>query len=70
MTFHCQDASPVVTCGTGSNTGSYTTPSLSDHPHTFRLYATDAVGNTSPTVEFSWTIDTVSPLVTINGPPS
>ena len=70
VTFHCQvDARPVDTCGTGSNTGSYTTPNLSDGQHTFRVYATDAVGNTSPSSEFSWTIDTVSPLVTINGPP-
>ena len=71
VTFHCQvDGNPVVTCGSGSSTGSYTTPSLSDGVHTFSVNATDAAGNTSETETFTWTIDTVNPLVTITDGPA
>jgi hypothetical protein len=42
-------------------------------PHTFRVEATDAAGNTGSTTH-AWTIqmapDTTAPLVTISGPPS
>lgn len=71
VTFHCQvDALAVETCGVNSNSGSYTTPTLSDGSHTFRVYATDAAGNTGDAESFTWTIDTVSPLVTISNGPS
>lgn len=45
---------------------------LSDGPHTFRVRATDAAGNTDPTpAERSWTVDTVAPDTAIlSGPPT
>lgn len=37
--------------------------------HQLQVRAVDSAGNTSGTVNYNWTIDTVAPVVTVNGPP-
>ncbi len=60
--------SATVTCqvDTGSQvpcpSGSYTTPTLGEGPHTFTVRATDAAMNTGSAV-YSWKIDTTAPSV-------
>jgi hypothetical protein len=44
---------------------------LGDGPHTFRVRANDAVGNTGAEATYGWTVDTAAPVATIgSGPPS
>ena len=58
-TVTCQvDAGSQVPCPSGS----YTTPTLGEGPHTFTVRATDAATNTGSVV-YSWTIDTTPPKV-------
>jgi len=73
-TFQCQiDAAPFVAC----NSGSFTTPTLADGGHTFRVMAKDAAGNedASPasrafTVSTAPPPDTTPPPVSIDSAPS
>ncbi|MGH3045764.1 MAG: OmpL47-type beta-barrel domain-containing protein [Gaiellaceae bacterium] len=44
---------------------------LADGPHTFRVRATDAAGNTDATpAAFTWTVDTAAPQTTIDSSPA
>jgi hypothetical protein len=62
--FDCKlDAASFGPC---SSPKTYT---AGDGPHTFRVRATDAAGNTRE-ASYAWTIDTVAPIVTITGKPS
>jgi large repetitive protein len=62
--FDCKlDAASFGPC---SSPKAYT---AGDGPHTFRVRATDAAGNTRE-ASYAWTIDTVAPIVTITGKPS
>lgn len=56
------DGSPVNCAGTSRS-------DLLDGNHTFAAQATDAAGNVGPTATRTWTVDTVAPVVTINGSP-
>jgi hypothetical protein len=62
----------VIDAGTPSacDSGAFTAPSLSEGPHTFSVFATDAVGNadTSPATR-EFTIDTVAPSAEITKQP-
>jgi hypothetical protein len=64
--FECKlDGDAFETCVSGK---SYS--GLGDGNHSFQVRATDAAGNTEPTpASFSWTIDTVNPVVTITAAP-
>ncbi|MBX7253381.1 MAG: SMP-30/gluconolactonase/LRE family protein [Candidatus Promineofilum sp.] len=42
---------------------------LADGPHTFRVRATDAAGNTGPTAERAFTVDSAAPSVSIDTHP-
>lgn len=65
-TFQCQvDGSVAFTACTSM----YTAPTLADGMHTFRVRATDPVGNTGPEATYTWTIDTMAPTVTITSGP-
>lgn len=65
-TFQCQvDGTVTFT----SCTSIYTSPTLADGAHVFRVKATDPVGNTGPEATYSWTIDTMPPAVTITSGP-
>ncbi len=65
-TFQCQldDAAPTA-C---TSPVSYT--SLGDGNHTVKVRSTDPAGNTSEWVTRSWSVDTVTPVTTINAGPS
>ena len=65
-TFECQlDGQTFSTCASPQV---YPGP-LADGPHTFRVRATDQAGNRDLTeASRAWTIDTVAPTLTINGP--
>ncbi len=66
--FTCQlDSQPATAC---TSPQSYT--GLSDGPHTFTVFATDAAGNADPSpATDTWTIDTAAPVATITaGPPN
>jgi large repetitive protein len=43
---------------------------LADGPHTFRVRARDAAGNPGAATTYSWTVDTVNPVVTIAAGPA
>ncbi len=64
-TFECQmDSDPFATC-----TSPWPYTNLSDGPHTFRVRATDAAGNTGPTAERAFTVDSAAPSVSIDTHP-
>ncbi len=64
--FTCRlDGGTAVACATPQ---SYT--DLSDGPHTFAVFATDAAGNADASAATdTWTIDTVAPVTTITAAP-
>ena len=68
VSFQCQlDSGSFLPCATPPGQD-YS--SLTNAAHTFTLKGTDAAGN-SITKPFTWTVDTVNPVVTITaGPPS
>jgi hypothetical protein len=68
VSYQCQlDSGGFVPCATPPGQD-YS--SLTNAAHTFTLKGTDAAGNSS-TKPFTWTVDTVNPIVTITaGPPS
>jgi hypothetical protein len=51
------------------SSGSFPTPVLLDGSHTFRVKARDGAGNESSVEAFTWTIDTVHPLVSVSDAP-
>jgi hypothetical protein len=63
-TFACAfDGGSFTPC-----TSPYTTPTLADGPHSFSVRATDSSGATDPTpASRSWSVDTIPPLLTLNG---
>ena len=62
----CQiDSRPTVSCLPGK---AYHTGVLADGTHTLAITATDVSGNAATTT-FSWTVDTVPPVLTITGGP-
>ncbi len=76
--FGFSDTESSVTFDCRLDTGSFgtcTSPaafaSLPEGPHTFRVRARDAVGNTSAETSRAWTVDTAPPDTSIaSGPPS
>src|SRR5581483_11509282 len=66
-TFVCSlDSAPYGTC-----TSPVDYSGLADGTHLFAVRATDAAGNSSALVTYSWTVDTTPPQVTIeSSPPS
>jgi outer membrane protein assembly factor BamB len=76
FTFHASEQlSGGITCsvdgGAGSDCsgGTFATPSLADGAHSLAITATDIFGNTGTTT-FSWTTDTVVPVLTVSGGPN
>lgn len=64
--FSCQlDGGGFGDCSSGS----YTTPALPDGSHTFGVKAIDDAGNESGVAGYTWSIDTVSPLVVVSDAP-
>ena len=65
-TFECQldGVTTFAAC-----TSPYTTPSLADRAHTFRVRATDASQHQT-SLSYTWTVDTVAPTVDITSGPS
>jgi hypothetical protein len=65
--FWCQiDGGPFTSCP-----GTFTpAPALLDGAHTFGVKAVDAAQNESPVTTYSWTVDTVHPLVAITDAPA
>ncbi|MBO9666032.1 MAG: Ig-like domain repeat protein, partial [Bdellovibrio sp.] len=62
--YQCKlDSGSYAACTSG-----VTFTSLSDGVHTFAVYATDTAGNQSAIVSYSWTTDTVTPVVAITSP--
>jgi hypothetical protein len=75
-TFSFSDAESPVTFECRLDTASFsgcTSPksysALPDGLHTFQVRATDALGNVSAPTSYSWTVDTVHPLVTVTDKP-
>jgi CSLREA domain-containing protein len=66
LSFACQvDADPYAAC-----TSPYTSGSLSDGSHTFRVVATDQAGTADPTpAAHTVLVDTVDPTTTLTGSP-
>jgi glycosidase len=65
-TFQCSlDTSAFAAC---SSPASFS--GLADGSHTFSVKATDAAGNTGPTLSYSWKIDTVAPTVNLTAKPN
>lgn len=65
--FDCQlDSGAVAVC---ANTGA-TYAALASGAHTFKVRATDAVGNVSAFKTFSWTVDLAAPVVALMQTPS
>jgi hypothetical protein len=63
--LRCQlDGSAFTGCPSG-----FTTPPLLDGQHTFGVKAVDDAGNESGVTTYTWTIDTVHPLVSITSAP-
>ncbi len=74
FTFADDDPSASFQCRLdGGSFASCTSPadySLPDGPHTFEIKAIDPAGNPSPiSPPYSWTIDTVNPVVTLSDKP-
>jgi hypothetical protein len=65
--FSCQlDGGGFTSCPASG----FATGNLLDGPHTFGVKAVDDVGNQSGVTSYTWTIDTLHPLVTVtDGPP-
>ena len=61
-------ANITLTYQNGYYTG--TTLSLTDGDHWIRIYANDTLGNMNSTESVAFTVDTVSPFIVINSPPS
>nr|HEX4317278.1 Ig-like domain-containing protein [Kofleriaceae bacterium] len=75
FTFSSPDPTATFACAIDSGsaaacTSPFAGASLVDGVHAFAVTATDAVGNASAPATFSWTIDTVPPVVTITGGPA
>jgi hypothetical protein len=63
-TFSCQlDGGAFASC---TSPRSYA--SLADGSHTFAVKATDAAGNTGGSASYSWSVDSVAPIVTLVSP--
>lgn len=63
-TFECRvDSGSSAAC-----TPPFTTPTLGQGAHTFRVRAIDAAGNPSPELSRAFFVDTVAPVVTITQP--
>jgi hypothetical protein len=65
-TFKCR--LDVGSFGTCTSPKAYS--NLTDGVHTFTLTATDAAGNTSEELAYSWLVETVLPVVTLTAQPS
>jgi len=66
VTFQCQlDGAGFSDCSSGSANYS----DLLDGPHTFGVKAADPIGHESDLTTYSWAIDTVYPVVTLNDKP-
>lgn len=67
VTFTCKlDSGAIFPC----NSGSYTTPTLSNGGHSFTVWATDAAGNQSAPTILNWTTDLGQFTLQITGGPS
>ena len=66
-TFECRvDSASFASCSSP-----HTTPALGDAAHTFQVQAVDAAGNRDTTpASRSFSVDTISPVVTLAGPQS
>ncbi|MBI2061973.1 MAG: hypothetical protein HYT87_19710 [Nitrospirae bacterium] len=72
FTFTCNESSCTFTCSLNAAAhAACTSPKsyigLADGSHTFELKATDAVGNTSSAVSYTWTIDATAPSAPVAG---
>jgi hypothetical protein len=75
--FQYTDGDPSAHFSCGLDNGGFTpcpasgfaTGNLLDGPHTFRVKAVDDAQNQSGVTSYSWTIDTVRPLVTVTDAP-
>jgi hypothetical protein len=66
VTFQCQlDGGGFSDCSSGSANYS----DLLDGPHTFGVKAVDPIGHESALTTYSWAIDTLHPVVTLNDKP-
>lgn len=64
--FECSlDGAEFTTCTSPS-----TYPGLSEGSHSFEVQAVDAAGKTSDPASYSWTVDTVQPLITLESTPA
>jgi hypothetical protein len=64
--FECRlDAAAFAACTSPTNL-----TSLADGSHTFDVRGTDGVGNVGGAATFTWTIDTITPVVTLTSTPS
>jgi hypothetical protein len=66
-TFQCQVDGVVAFTACSSP---FQAPTLANGNRTFRVRATDTVGNLGNTATFSWVVDTVAPTVTITSQPA
>ncbi|MBZ0232313.1 MAG: Ig-like domain repeat protein, partial [Deltaproteobacteria bacterium] len=75
FTFSVTGAPTVTECaidtgGFAACTSPYTTIGLAQGTHTVHVRARDAAGNQSPVTSRAFTVDTISPTVTITGGPA
>jgi hypothetical protein len=69
--FECKlDAGDWQACSSPQSYGGAGQAPLADGDHTFQVRATDGAGNQGGATSYSWTIDTVAPVTTIDGAPS
>jgi len=69
-TFECRvDGDPFGPCE-GPGDSHIVDPPLGEGPHTFRVQATDAAGNTGAEAERAFTVDTLNPNTTIDSGPA